>query len=110
MVAGHSTLSKGNSRRSELNGALIYRRYRILDEADIERALEKTQESIKRQRPTATWRAWIKRVGAEPEAPPAQIPHNELTWEPHRLANARYLVRLAGIEPATLGLEVRERR
>jgi hypothetical protein len=48
MVAGHSTLSKGNSRRSELNGALIYRRYRILDEADIERALEKTQESIKR--------------------------------------------------------------
>jgi len=25
----------------------VYRRYRIVDEADIERALEKTQESIK---------------------------------------------------------------
>jgi phenylalanyl-tRNA synthetase beta subunit len=50
----------------------VYRRYRIVDEADIERALARTQESIK-QRATQLRR---KHAPGSPQEESVSFPHN----------------------------------
>ena len=56
----------------------VYRRYRIVDESDIERALAKTQESI-RQAPVDTWQISARWGGDGAGPNPVRLSHKSRT-------------------------------